>query len=91
MEIIIQSRQGKQNVKIVHESKNMPLARTELHFGDVNVSDYVYMFKKMQFHNHQNLGYEQLPKALSKDYDTESTWSVCRECREGVPGIDPGE
>ena len=52
----------------------MPLARTELHFGDVNVSDYVYMFKKMQFHNHQNLGYEQLPKALSKDYDTESTW-----------------
>lgn len=46
----------------------------ELHFGDVNVSDYVYMFKKMQFHNHQNLGYEQLPKALSKDYDTESTW-----------------
>ena len=48
-------------MKIVHESKNMPLARTELHFGDVNVSDYVYMFKKMQFHNHQNLGYEQLP------------------------------
>ena len=65
---------GEANVKIVHESKNMPLARTELHFGDVNVSDYVYMFKKMQFHNHQNLGYEQLPKALSKDYDTESTW-----------------
>ena len=28
----------------------------------------------MQFHNRQNLGYEQLPKALSKDYDTESTW-----------------
>ncbi len=65
---------GEANVKIVHESKNMPLARTELHFGDVNVSDYVYMLKKMQFHNHQNLGYEQLPKALSKDYDTESTW-----------------
>lgn len=65
---------GEANVKIIHESKNKPLTRTELHFGDVNVSDYVYMFKKMQFHNHQNLGYEQLPKALSKDYDTESTW-----------------
>ncbi len=65
---------GETNVKIIHESKQMPLARTELHFGDVNISDYVYMFKKLQFHNHQNLGYEQFPKALVKDYDTESTW-----------------
>ena len=65
---------GEANVKIVHESKNMPLARTELHFGDVNVSDYVYMFKKMQFHNHQNLGYVSLTQPLQKDYDTESTW-----------------
>lgn len=40
---------GEANVKIVHESKNMPLARTELHFGDVNVSDYVYMLKKCSF------------------------------------------
>mgnify|MGYP004599416121 FL=1 len=65
---------GETNVKIIHEQKNTELARTVLHFGDVNVSDYVYMFKKMQFHNHVNLGYESLPKALSKDYDTESVW-----------------
>ena len=65
---------GETNVKVIHEQKSTELARTVLHFGDVNVSDYVYMFKKMQFHNHVNLGYESLPKALSKDYDTESVW-----------------
>ena len=65
---------GESNVKIIHEQKNTEFARTVLHFGDVNVSDYIYMFKKMQFHNHVNLGYESLPKALSKDYDTESVW-----------------
>ena len=65
---------GETNVKIIHEQKSTKLARTVLHFGDVNVSDYIYMFKKMQFHNHVNLGYESLPKALSKDYDTESVW-----------------
>ena len=65
---------GETNVKIIHEQKNTEFARTVLHFGDVNVSDSIYMFKKMQFHNHVNLGYESLPKALSKDYDTESVW-----------------
>ena len=65
---------GETNVKIIHEQKSTKLARTVLHFGDVNVSDSIYMFKKMQFHNHVNLGYESLPKALSKDYDTESVW-----------------
>lgn len=28
----------------------------------------------MQFHNHQNLGFEQLRKSLSKNYDTEAAW-----------------
>ena len=65
---------GETNVKIIHEQKSTRLARTVLHFGDVNVSDFIYMFKKMQFHNHVNLDYESLPKALSKDYDTESVW-----------------
>ena len=57
----------------------MPLARTELHFGDVNVSDYVYMFKKMQFHNHQNLGYEQLPRHSPKTMIRRVPGCVCRE------------
>ena len=45
-----------------------------MQFGDVNVADYVYMYKKLQFHNHQNLGYEELRTPLTKDYDTEGTW-----------------
>ena len=32
------------------------------------------LFRSLQFHNHQNLGYVQLPESLQKDYDTESTW-----------------
>lgn len=45
-----------------------------MHFGDININEVIYMFKKLQFHNHQNLGYAQLPEVLQKDYDTESTW-----------------
>ena len=34
----------------------------------------VSIYRKLQFHNHQNLGFEQLPKPLSKDFDTEGAW-----------------
>lgn len=65
---------GETNIRIIHEIKSQELLRTVIHFGDVNVNDYIYMYKKLQFHNHQNLGSEQLPLPLSKDYDTESVW-----------------
>ena len=32
----------------------------------MNVADFVYMYKKLQFHNHQNLGFEQLSQPLIK-------------------------
>ena len=47
---------------------------THLKFGDVNVADLVYMYKKLQFHNHQNLGFEQLRRPLTKNFDTEAAW-----------------
>lgn len=62
------------NIKIIQGSKEMDYKRVEATFGDVNVEEMVYMFKKLQFHNHQNLGFEQLEKPLSKNYDTESMW-----------------
>lgn len=34
----------------------------------------VSIYRKLQFHNHQNLGFEQLPEPLSKDFDTEGAW-----------------
>lgn len=62
------------NIRIIHRQKKQEWERTELSFGDVNIADFVYMYKKMQFHNHQNLGFEQLRKSLSKNYDTEAGW-----------------
>ena len=62
------------NIRIIHRHKKQQWERSELSFGDVNIADFVYMYKKMQFHNHQNLGFEQLTKPLSKNYDTEATW-----------------
>ncbi|MDG5856895.1 DEAD/DEAH box helicase [Clostridium beijerinckii] len=65
---------GTTNIRIIQGTKDMEYERTKVTFGDVNVDEIVYMYKKLQFHNHQNLGFEQLEKPLSKDYDTESTW-----------------
>ncbi len=65
---------GNTDIRIIQGSKEEQHQRVEVAFGDVNVDEVVYMYKKLQFHNHQNLGFEQLEKPLSKDYDTESTW-----------------
>lgn len=65
---------GETNIHVIHSQKEQIWGRTQIHFGDVNVADYVYMYKKLQFHNHQNLGFEELKKPLTKDYDTEGIW-----------------
>ncbi|MDD3402969.1 MAG: DEAD/DEAH box helicase [Hespellia sp.] len=65
---------GKSEIRILREFKSERYLRTKFAFGDINVNEWVSMFKKLQFHHHQNLGYEQLAHPLQKDYDTESTW-----------------
>ena len=65
---------GNKDTKILQVFEETEFGRTQVHFGDINMNEMIYMFKKLQFHNHQNLGYVQLPEALQKDYDTESTW-----------------
>lgn len=87
---------GETNIKVIHESKSGDCYRIKRHFGDVNVSDYVYMYKKLQFHNHQNLGYEQLKEPLTKNYDTESMWmelpgDVVRTYRSLLQPNDAGQ
>ncbi|MBC3804295.1 DEAD/DEAH box helicase [Acetobacterium fimetarium] len=62
------------NIRIINGSKVKDYQRLSVAFGDVNVNEMVLMYKKLQFHNHQNLGFEQLEQPLAKDYDTESTW-----------------
>ena len=61
-------------VSIIKEHKNVDIGRTVCKFGDVKVSAGVGGYKKLQFHNHQNLGYEQIDPPLTKSFDTEGTW-----------------
>ncbi len=70
---------GEINVHILHKQKEQTWQRTRLGFGDVNVKDYVYMYKKLQFHNHQNIGYDELQRPLTKEYDTEGVWITIPE------------
>lgn len=65
---------GTEETRILQAFHEETVGRTTVHFGDVNVNEIVSMFKKLQFHNHQNLGYVELTQPLQKDYDTESTW-----------------
>lgn len=65
---------GDMDTKILQIFEEMDFGRTKVRFGDININEVIYMFKKLQFHNHQNLGYVQLPQPLQKAYDTESTW-----------------
>ena len=46
---------GETNIHVIHSQKEQQWNRIRVQFGDVNVADYVYMYKKLQFHNHQNL------------------------------------
>ena len=65
---------GTEETRILQTFHEDAYGRTKLHFGDINVNEVISMYKKLQFHNHQNLGYVELTLPLQKDYDTESTW-----------------
>lgn len=65
---------GIKETRILQKFENMDYGRMKVHFGDINVNEIISMFKKLQFHNHQNLGYVTLSRPLQKEYDTESTW-----------------
>ena len=65
---------GNTDIRILHRQQARDYERTDFGYGDVRVEDVIYMYKKLQFHNHQNLGFEQLLEPLSKEYETESVW-----------------
>ncbi len=58
------------NVIRLRQTENFGI--TERSWGDVNVTDTVFMYKKLQFHNHQNLGYEKLETPLIREFDSEA-------------------
>lgn len=83
-------------IRILQQFKEQDYMRTHLTFGDINVDESISCFKKLQFHNHQNLGFEGLSKLLSKDYETESTWiklpsEVVEAYRNLVQIMDSGD
>ncbi|WP_320992517.1 DEAD/DEAH box helicase [Hungatella sp.] len=65
---------GNTDITIIHGRKEKPWKRIDAVFGDVNVNAQVSLYRKLQFHNHQNLGYEQINPSLSREFETESVW-----------------
>jgi DEAD/DEAH box helicase domain-containing protein len=61
-------------VRKLQELKRSAAGRTTRRFGDVRVSYTTLGFRRQQFHNHQNLGYETLDRPLSKTFETEGFW-----------------
>jgi DEAD/DEAH box helicase domain-containing protein len=62
------------DVRVISEQNDKCINRITCYFGDVNVNRIVVGFKKLQFHNHQNLGYQEIDPKLSKAFETEGIW-----------------
>ncbi|MEE9392523.1 MAG: DEAD/DEAH box helicase [Planctomycetota bacterium] len=60
--------------QVLNTQDQRELGRTKVWFGDVKVDDTTIGYKMLQFHNHQNLGYESLPSKLTVELETEGTW-----------------
>ncbi len=65
---------GQTATRILRVQKEEEYARTHIRFGDIHVDERVELYKKLEFHSRQNLGYERLEQPLEKGYDTESVW-----------------
>jgi DEAD/DEAH box helicase domain-containing protein len=63
----------------IQDLKTDAVGRTKCFFGDVRVSYTTFGFRRLQFHNHQNLGYEKLAQPLSKTFETEGVWITLPE------------
>ncbi len=48
--------------------------RSSAYFGDIAVDDAIVGYKMLEFHNHQNLGYESLHEPLRLHLETEALW-----------------
>lgn len=68
------SPMGGTEISVIRGEKEKEYQRVKATFGDVNVNASVSVYRKLQFHNHQNLGYEEINIPLVKEYETESAW-----------------
>lgn len=62
------------DVNVLKEFKNKEVFRTTEYFGDVKVKEAIPAYKMIQFHNHQNLGFERITIPLYQEIETEGLW-----------------
>lgn len=68
------------HIDVLLTQEQKPLAspsavvRSHASFGDVRVDEAVVGYKMLEFHNHQNLGYEALHEPLRLSLETEGVW-----------------
>lgn len=61
-------------VNVLREFKHKEVCRTVEYFGDVKVKEAIPAYKMIQFHNHQNLGFERIKLPLYQEIETEGLW-----------------
>ena len=66
-------------IDVLLAQEQQPVGLTTATFGDVRVDDVVVGYKMLEFHNHQNLGYENLHEPLRLTLDTEALWIAVPE------------
>ncbi len=66
-------------IDVLLSQEQRPIGLTDAVFGDVRVDDVVVGYKMLEFHNHQNLGYENLHEPLRLELDTEAVWVAVPE------------
>jgi DEAD/DEAH box helicase domain-containing protein len=66
-------------IDVLLTQEQRALGLTHASFGDVRVNDVVVGYKMLEFHNHQNLGYENLHEPLRLELETEAVWITVPE------------
>jgi DEAD/DEAH box helicase domain-containing protein len=61
-------------IEVLAAHEQAATARVAAVFGDVRVDESIVGYKMLEFHNHQNLGYERLRQPLELTLETEAVW-----------------
>jgi len=75
-------------IDVILTQEKQSIGRSAASFGDVRVNDTVVGYKMLEFHNHQNLGYEELHEHLSLELETEALWIAVPEQVLSVLGAE---
>lgn len=67
------------DVNVLREFKQKEVLKTTEYFGDVKVKEAIPAYKMIQFHNHQNLGFERITIPLYQEIETEGLWFTVPE------------